>query len=66
MCAQIDREHVGKLDPTAVANALGQSLDDNVDLMWRTPNSQNLMFGTYNNAGHNTSVSAHHGVFAIG
>ncbi len=64
--AQIDWERVGELDPTVVVDALGRSLDDNVNLMWRTPDPQNLVFGTCDNAGHDTGMPAYHGVFVVG
>ncbi|CAM6029421.1 unnamed protein product [Sphagnum balticum] len=61
-----NRERVGELDPTVAIDALGRGLDENVDLMQRTRNLQNLMFDTRNNAGHDTSVPAYHGVFVVG
>jgi hypothetical protein len=64
-CAYIDRECVGELDPITAVNALGQSLDDNVNLMWRTPNLQNIMLGTRDTASHDTGVLTCHGVFAV-
>ncbi|CAM6024321.1 unnamed protein product [Sphagnum balticum] len=63
---QIDRECVGELDPATAADALGSSLDDNVDLMWRTTNPQNLVFGTRDNVGQDTGMPACHGVFTVG
>ncbi len=65
MRAQMDREHVSELDPTVVVDALGRSLDDNVNLMRRTPNLQNLMLNTRDNAGHDIGMPAYHGVFTV-
>ncbi|CAM6009759.1 unnamed protein product [Sphagnum balticum] len=64
--AQIDQERVGKLDPAVATDVLGRSLDGNVDLMRRTPNQQNLVFDTRDNAGHDTDMPACHGVFTVG
>jgi len=63
--AQINRERVGELDPTAVTNALGRGLDHNVDLMWCTQNPQNLVLGTHDNASYNTNMPTCHGVFTV-
>jgi hypothetical protein len=65
MRVQIDRECVGELDLAAAIDALDRSLDNNVDLMWRTTDPQNLVFGTHDNVGHDTGVLACHGVFTV-
>jgi hypothetical protein len=65
MRAQIDREHVDELDPATAVDVFGRSLDNNVNLMWRTLDPQNLLFGTRDNAGHDIGMPACHGVFAV-
>ncbi len=63
--AQIDREHVGELDLAIATNAFDQGLDDNVDLMRHTPDPQNLVLGTHDNASHDIGMPAYHGVLTV-
>jgi hypothetical protein len=62
---QIDRERVGKLDPTTAVDALNPGLDNNVDLMRCTPNPHNLVLDTRDNADHDTNVPTYHGFFTV-
>jgi len=62
---QIDRERVGELDLAVTVDVLDQGLDDNVDLMRHTPDPQNLVLSTHDNAGHDIGVMACHGVLVV-
>ncbi|CAN5964737.1 unnamed protein product [Sphagnum jensenii] len=62
---QIDRERVGELDLAITVDVLDQGLDDNVDLMRHTPDPQNLVLSTRDNASHDIGVMACHGVLVV-
>jgi hypothetical protein len=41
---------VCEFDPRAIQDWLGQSLDDNINLMWRAPDAQHLVRSRSNHA----------------
>ncbi len=63
--AQVDREHVGMLDPDVVVDALGCRLDHNVDMMRCALDAQHVVVEAIDEASDNASMTAHHGVLTV-
>ncbi len=62
---QEDEECVNMLDPDTVVDGLNSRLNNNVDLMWCTPNSQHVVVCTRNKAGDNSSMTTCHSVLVV-
>jgi len=65
LCAEVDRECVGLLDPNAIVDALNCGLDHNVDLMRCTPDAQHVIVGAIDEAGDDVSLMARDGVLVV-
>ncbi|CAM6027133.1 unnamed protein product [Sphagnum balticum] len=62
---QEDEERVDLLDPYTVVNGLDGRLDNNVDLMRCTLDSQHIVVCTRDEAGDDASMTACHSVLAV-
>ncbi len=65
LCAQVDRECVGLLDPNIVVDALNCRLNHNVDLMRCALDAQHIVVDAIDKAGDDASMTACHAVLAV-
>ncbi len=65
LCTQVDREHVGLLDPDAVLHAFNYRLHHNVNTMQCAPDVQHIVVDAIDEAGDDANMMAHHGVLVV-